>query len=284
MSFSLVNTNMITGRLSLDNVAQASAASLLLGRGSESGAGSLQEISLGNGLEMNGSTLTAAGGSITNSATPPVSPSNGDLWFNTENGILYVYYTDDDGSQWVAPDNGGGGSSGSMILLASATASNNAEILFDNVFNPSLYSEYVLKFQGVQPASDNVGLRVQLRNSTPSNITDFHRNNRLVGQIDVSSAVIGGGGNLGGTTGWEMFPAAGNAANELSSITVQIQPISGQWTYMNSIGYIATNLGNKFSLQNAGACEGITAPAGVRIYMSSGNISIGTFQLYGIKK
>lgn len=61
MSFSLVNTNMITGRLSLDNVAQASAASLLLGRGSESGAGSFQEIFVGNGLLVSGTTLIATG-------------------------------------------------------------------------------------------------------------------------------------------------------------------------------------------------------------------------------
>ena len=223
-----------------------------------------------------------SGNSITTSTTAPLNPENGDLWFNTENGLVYVYYVDANSQQWVAPDNSGGGSSGSMIFLASATASSSAEILFDNMFNPSLYSEYVLKMQGVLPATDNVAFRVQLRNSVPANITDFHRGNRFVSQVDAT--LTGGGGNNGGTTGWELFPGAGNATNELSSITVQIQPITGQWTHMYAIGYITNNAGNRFSVQNAGACEGTTAPAGVRIYMSSGNISIGTFQLYGIKK
>jgi hypothetical protein len=188
------------------------------------------------------------------------------------------------GVKWAASGGGGGGGGSSdMVLLASATASNSAAVTFDNVFNAALYSEYALKMQGVQPATDNVTLRVQLRNSTPADITNFHRSNRFVWQVN-SASFTGGGGNLGGTTGWEIFPGAGNAANELTSVTIEIQPISGQWTHMNGRGYITNNVTDRFLYQSVGACEGTTAPAGVRIYMSSGNISIGTFQLYGLKK
>lgn len=56
-------TTDVTGDLPLSNLAQASAASKLLGRGSASGAGDFQEITLGSGLTMSGTTLSSSGGS-----------------------------------------------------------------------------------------------------------------------------------------------------------------------------------------------------------------------------
>jgi hypothetical protein len=51
------------------------------------------------------SDLTNDSGFITSatsiSTTAPVSPSAGDLWWNSESGQLKIYYTDVDGSQWV---------------------------------------------------------------------------------------------------------------------------------------------------------------------------------------
>lgn len=49
----------VTGDLPLSNLAQASAASRLLGRGSASGAGDFQEITLGTGLALTGTVLSA---------------------------------------------------------------------------------------------------------------------------------------------------------------------------------------------------------------------------------
>jgi hypothetical protein len=53
----------------------------------------------------NVSDLTNDSGFITSattvSTTAPVSPSAGDLWWNSESGQLKVYYTDADSSQWV---------------------------------------------------------------------------------------------------------------------------------------------------------------------------------------
>ena len=43
----------------------------------------------------------AAGASVTTSDTPPASPSDGDLWYDSVGGRTYVYYDDGDSSQWV---------------------------------------------------------------------------------------------------------------------------------------------------------------------------------------
>jgi hypothetical protein len=48
--------------------------------------------------------LPGAGGggsSVTVSQTPPSSPSDGDLWFNSTDGNVYLYYEDVDSNQWV---------------------------------------------------------------------------------------------------------------------------------------------------------------------------------------
>jgi len=43
----------------------------------------------------------SSGASVTSSDSAPSSPSAGDLWFDTEDLILYVYYNDGSSSQWV---------------------------------------------------------------------------------------------------------------------------------------------------------------------------------------
>lgn len=59
--------------------------------------------------------------------TAPLNPTLGDLWWNEEDGVLYIYYTDIDSSQWVpaSPQGGGGdsgGGEGRIQSFVSATA------------------------------------------------------------------------------------------------------------------------------------------------------------------
>ena len=78
-----------------------------------------------------GSAWQAAGGgggSITVSATAPVSPppGNGDLWWDSDNGNMYIYYTDVDSSQWVAAN-------GPQVFVgAAAPAGYQGQMWFDS--------------------------------------------------------------------------------------------------------------------------------------------------------
>lgn len=51
---------------------------------------------------------------VSMTTTPPGSPLDGDLWFDTDNGSLYVYFNDGNTSQWVevSGQTGAGGPSG----------------------------------------------------------------------------------------------------------------------------------------------------------------------------
>jgi len=64
--------------------------------------------SAGSGAAPTWSTVAGGGASVTTSDSAPVSPSDGDLWYDSVGGRLYVYYDDGNTSQWVdaAPQGG----------------------------------------------------------------------------------------------------------------------------------------------------------------------------------
>ena len=69
------------------------------------GSGIVNSIIAGNGINVDSNdpinpVVSVEGISI--SGTAPTSPADGDLWFDSDNGLLYIYYAEDGGSsQWV---------------------------------------------------------------------------------------------------------------------------------------------------------------------------------------
>ena len=77
-----------------------------------------------------GSSGGGGGASVSTSDSAPSSPSDGDLWYDTDDGGMFVYYADGSSNQWVevigqqgaAGAAGSAGADGSATVVANVTA------------------------------------------------------------------------------------------------------------------------------------------------------------------
>ena len=86
-----------------------------------------------------GSSWTTAAGGATVGSSPPSPASNGDVWFDKDDGRAYVYYNDGDSSQWVEMNPSWNGSVaddsiGVAKLSATGTAANTTFLRGDNTW------------------------------------------------------------------------------------------------------------------------------------------------------
>ena len=65
--------------------------------------------------------LADTGASVTVSETAPVSPTEGDLWLNSTEAKMYVYYDDGTSEQWVAAVGGTVPSQGKILQVVQGT-------------------------------------------------------------------------------------------------------------------------------------------------------------------
>lgn len=161
-------------RLPFSRLVQATAASKLIGRQSGS-AGDFQEITLGTGLTMSGTTLNASGGNITSTGaenSEPGSPFDGDLYF--PNNSPYIKRRNTGASRWepwgpawpmIEPIDGdfawinqGGATvsdtNGGVLLTGPATAGDSIRIRKKSAPSaPWTLTTYIMPLTGDQGAS-----------------------------------------------------------------------------------------------------------------------------------
>ena len=77
---------------------------------------------------------------VTVSATAPASPVNGDLWWDTVNESLFMYYTGVDPAEWIVAGGGGGGAS--VTISSTAPADPTAGDMWWDSDNVNLYIYY----------------------------------------------------------------------------------------------------------------------------------------------
>lgn len=246
-------------------------------------------------------------GKVTTSATAPSAPSNGDEWFNTNDGNLYVYYTDVDGSQWVQVKSdatlsstlgnrvetleakpsglvpmipasvtlGSGSSSVSSTGLVTFTSAST--ISLNNVFN-STYRSYkvVLSFNAFSASATDLSYRLRSAGTDLSAGTNYaggHTVNQS-GTVTVESASAQ-------TAMW-----CGKGASNYPPVTSVSTEISQPFISNTSTAFI-TNASAFDSSQTRGMYfSGVNATVGsydgLTLIINTGNAS-GTMAVYGYR-
>jgi hypothetical protein len=174
-----------------------------------------------------------------------------------------------------------GGSS--WVYLTTVTASNSATVDVENAFD-STYSTYVIVISDMYPASGGETLYVRFKlggiYSTGSykymgtdNSTNAASTYSGYGAVNQAQGVL---------TRYQYQASAARTLNSTMFIanpsgTSSNKYVYGMGTYNQDND---SHISQTFSVQNNGS---VTALTGIRFLMNSGNITAGTFRLYGIK-
>jgi hypothetical protein len=177
----------------------------------------------------------------------------------------------------------------SRVLLSEITASSSATIDFEGLFSED-YDYYEVVFYDVVPvtnASDFV-LRVGT-GATPtyhSGGTDYSHHRVVSGAVGTGTVMTNGAFGDGNDSQIVMYGAAVSNTTE--------RGISGTLRIINPLGtnlfahiyfelLLVTTAGSTYRSNGAGFYLATTAVTALRFFSNTGNISTGTFRLYGIK-
>jgi len=176
-----------------------------------------------------------------------------------------------------------GGGTGSRVLIQSQTASGSATIDFTTGITG--YTYYEMEFLGVVPATDNTDLQMQFSNNagvswTAGTAYQYFTTNTDSGASTFSAVVSGAGGD----SKYVLAPGTSNDASYgLNGIVQLFAFAASNPQFTGSLVSTATTTLDTLQCLSAGRCGiGGAATNGVRLKFSSGNISVGTFRLFGI--
>ena len=191
----------------------------------------------------NGSQLTGiAGGNVTTSATPPVSPSEGDWWINNNTATMYVYFNDGTSNQWAEME--------AYQAISSTTA--NATVLANGNSNINIAT-----------SGGNVDISV----AGNSNVVSISGTTVLVaGNINPAANVTYNLGNA--SYRWNNLFLAGNTIDLGGAV---IQATSNAIVFTNPEGGNFTVEGN--TATNTAAI--INGTSNVAIDIANGNVTFG---------
>ena len=181
------------------------------------------------------------------------------------------------------------GRSTGMVLIQQQTASSSATVDF-TVGIDSGFDEYVLEFDGVVPATNVVSLQLQVTQDAGSNWKSGAGNYQWVRNgVYSGSASVTLQNSAADTSISVVDGVLDNTSTRPASGEIRFYaPSAGRITNFEARStFYSSNLGGTYlgQFNNSGAyVADTTAINGVRLKMSSGNISTGNFRLYGVRK
>ena len=168
----------------------------------------------------------------------------------------------------------------SMALLSTKTASASATIDFTTELD-STYNRYVIHFDDVVPATN--GALLQTRISQASTwvtagyywaVNGVHQGSANVPVGDIAATHMRIGTSLSTSAG---YACSGELTITSPSSTTLYKTIHGQCQFQNTANGVTMQTFAGYHLTSTAALDGF------RFLMDSGNITSGTFKLYGIK-
>jgi len=175
-------------------------------------------------------------------------------------------------------------SAGAWVLLETQTGANDASLAFSTAISSS-YTTYAIVYTGFVPATDGANIAIQASTDSGANWLadtnyDFHIQKCVAGTATYSSASASTGNSY-----LSIGPAVGSDTGEAGSGCVFINNPSST-TLRKVVHGTATSV-NTNALAEGGVIIGsvktTSAINAIRVLCNSGNISLGTFKLYGIR-
>lgn len=168
-----------------------------------------------------------------------------------------------------------------MKLISTATASSSSAIAFTDL--SSTYAAYVIYFDSVAPATDNVNFRIRTSTNNGSSYDSGALNYYFGGFSSTEGGTLAAS-SAAGTDGFYIVYGSGNATNETCAGYVKIfNPSKLTYTRIETSASTELTDGTVKYFNHHGKRISANDVDAVQFTMSSGNISAGNFYLYGLR-
>lgn len=174
--------------------------------------------------------------------------------------------------------------SGALVYISTQTASNSATINFTGI--SSTYDVYAIEIVKALPATDGSVLRMRTSTNNGSSYDSGASDYQYIQSIGVLSGGSYASGDTGATDSFiRISYLLGNATNELgfNGWVYLWKPSDATYFSVSYSGNGVDDSGQLFVVdQGMGQRQTAADVDAVRFLMSSGNITSGTFRLYGV--